>query len=130
MTSLKPSWFVRKVANPAVSAFGMASTLAVKGRTSGAERTVPVNVLEVDGTRYLISPRGETDWVKNLRVAGEGELRHKGSVDSFTAVEVPTEDRPELIAAYREKWEKQVKKLFEQVPDPAAHPTFRLTAVT
>lgn len=130
MTTLKPSWTVRKVLNPAISAFGMASTLAVKGRKSGEERTVPVNVLEVDGTRYLISPRGETDWVKNLRAAGGGELRHKKSVDRFTAVEIPTEERPELIAAYREKWDKQVKKLFEQLPDPADHPTFKLEPVT
>lgn len=66
-TSLRPGWFVRKVANPVVARLGMATTLVVRGRSSGAERSVPVNVLEHGGKRYLISARGESDWVKNLR---------------------------------------------------------------
>jgi deazaflavin-dependent oxidoreductase (nitroreductase family) len=129
MTSTRPSWFVQKVANPLFSSLGMATKLTVKGRKSGTERSVPVNVLETDSGRYLISPRGETDWVLNLRAAGGGELSHKKSNERFTAVEIPTEERPELIAAYREKWDKQVKKLFEALPDPADHPTFKIEPV-
>ena len=130
MAANQPGWFVKKVANPLVSAMGMATTLAVKGRSSGEERRVPVNVLEFDGNRYLISPRGEMDWVKNLRAAGTGELRRKGSTERFAAVEVPVAERPELIAAYRANWDKQVKQLFEEFPDPAVHPTFRVDPVT
>ena len=130
MSSLTPGWFTRKVANPLVASFGLATTLAVKGRKSGEERTVPVNVLEHDGNRYLISPRGEMDWAKNLRAAGEGELRRKGSSERFAAVEIPVEGRPELIAAYRAKWDKQVKRYFEQLPDAADHPTFRVDPIT
>src|ERR1700730_18895613 len=49
--------------------------LAVKGRKSGEWRTTPVNPLRVDGTRYLGAPRGNTQWARNLRVVGTGELR-------------------------------------------------------
>ncbi|MGI9614433.1 MAG: nitroreductase family deazaflavin-dependent oxidoreductase [Acidimicrobiales bacterium] len=128
-TSLRPSWFVRKVANPAIAGLGMATTLAVTGRSSGVERTVPVNVLEHDGKRYLLSPRGETDWVKNLRATGGGELRRRGTTERFTASEIDVAERPELIAAYRENWDSQVRKLFEQLPEPGDHPTFLIEAV-
>ena len=47
----------------------------MRGRKSGEWRTVPVNLLTIDGTEYLVAPRGETQWVRNIRVAGGGELR-------------------------------------------------------
>jgi len=50
--------------------FGGAPGLAVRGRTSGRWRTVPVNVLELEGQRYLVAPRGETQWARNLRATG------------------------------------------------------------
>lgn len=128
-TSLRPSWFVRNVANPVIARLGMATTLVVSGRSSGEERSVPVNVLEHDGNRYLLSPRGETDWVKNLRAAGEGELRRKGQSERFSAREVGVDERPELIDAYRGKWDSQVRRFFEQLPDPEDHPTFVIESV-
>ncbi len=122
--ALRPGWFVRNVANRLVGGLGIATTLTVTGRTSGRPRSVPVNVLEHGGQRYLVAPRGETDWVKNLRAAGGGELRRRRSIERFSAREVPPEDRAELIAAYRSRWDSQVKRFFEQLPDPADHPTF------
>jgi predicted secreted protein len=89
---------------------------------------VPVNVLELGGARYLVAIRGETEWVRNLRAAGRGELRWRDRVDQFTAKEVPVDERAPIIAAYRENWEREVKKLFEQLPDPADHPVFRLSS--
>ena len=77
-----PGWFTRNVFNRSVSFLTRhgvsvlgSRVLAVKGRTSGEWRTVPVNLLELDGHRYLVSPRGEGQWVRNLRAAGTGELR-------------------------------------------------------
>lgn len=102
------------------------STLAVRGRRSGEWRTVPVNVLDLDGARYLVAPRGETEWVRNLRAAGGGEIRRRRTREAFTATEVSVAERPAIIAAYRDKWDREVKKLFEQLPDPADHPVFRL----
>jgi deazaflavin-dependent oxidoreductase (nitroreductase family) len=120
---------VRNVVNRIVRLLGVATTLTVAGRTSGQPRSVPVNVLEHDGRRYLVSPRGEMDWVKNLRAAGEGELQRRGSSQRFRATEVAVDDRPDIIAAYRAKWDGQVKGFFEQLPDPADHPTFVIEPV-
>jgi deazaflavin-dependent oxidoreductase (nitroreductase family) len=126
MAHIEQSWFVARVLNPIVQLLGAATTLVVVGRTSGKARTVPVNVLEHDGQRYLLSARGESEWVRNLRAAGRGQLRRRGRTEDFRAEEVPTEARPPIIAAYRAKWDKQVKRYFEQLPDPADHPTFRV----
>jgi deazaflavin-dependent oxidoreductase (nitroreductase family) len=95
----KPGGF-RKVVNRTVARLGLAPTLAVRGRKSGQWRTVAVFVLEQDGTRYLIAPRGETQWARNLRATKEGELRHRGRVEQFRAVELPDTDKPTLIEAY------------------------------
>jgi hypothetical protein len=77
-----PGWFSRNVFNRAVAfltrhgvSVAGSPVLAVKGRTSGAWRTTPVNLLEHSGRRYLVSPRGEGQRVRNLRVVGTGELR-------------------------------------------------------
>src|SRR5688572_13557442 len=79
---LRPDWFTEHVFNPTVagltrigvSVWG-ARVLEVPGRTSGEIRTTPVNLLTIDGDRYLVAPRGETQWVKNVRVAGGCRLR-------------------------------------------------------
>ena len=98
-----PGWFTRNVFNRAVafltrhgmSVYG-SRVLAVRGRTSGEWRTTPVNLLEHEGRRYLVSPRGEGQWVRNLRVAGAGELRVGKRVEPFRAREVAsrTEEEP------------------------------------
>lgn len=126
---LRPPWFVSRVMNPLLMLFGRKPTLAVRGRRTGKVRVVPVNVLDLDGRRYLVSARGETEWVRNLRAAGEGELRQRGRVQPFRPVEVADTDKPRIIAAYRERWDREVKALFEQLPDPADHPVFRMQPV-
>src|SRR5262249_21667539 len=83
----------------AVSVYG-SRMLAVRGRKSGEWRTTPVNPLTLDGERYLISPRGHTQWVRNMRVAGGGELRVGRRVEKFTATELPVEERPRVLRAY------------------------------
>ena len=125
---LKPNWILSRVANPIIMRLGVATTLAVRGRKTGSWRTVPVNVLEVDGHRYLVAPRGETEWVRNLRAAGGGELRRRGSVEPFRAVEVPATEKPRLIELYRQRWGKQTAGQFAALPYPADHPVFRIEA--
>ena len=66
--------------------------LFVKGRTSGEWRSTPVNLLRHDGDRYLVAPRGTTQWVRNLRAAGTGELRVGKRAESFRGQEL-TRDR-------------------------------------
>jgi deazaflavin-dependent oxidoreductase (nitroreductase family) len=124
---LRPGFFIRRIANPLVRLFGAATTLAVRGRRSGEWHTVPVNVLELDGDRYLVAPRGETQWVRNVRAAGGGELRRRGRVEPFRAEEVvDAEERARIVGAYLDRWGRQVKAQFEKLPDPADHPVFRI----
>src|SRR5215468_5085841 len=91
---LKPGWLTSRVLNPLLMRLGVVPTLAVRGRVSGEWRTVPVNVLELDGQRYLVAPRGDTEWVRNLRATGRGELRRRARVDAFRATEVPDREKP------------------------------------
>ena len=110
--------------------------LAVRGRKSGEWRTTPVNPLTFEGNRYLVAPRGHTQWVRNMRVAGGGELRVGRRVERFTATEVPVEDRPRILRAYLKKWKFEVGMFFQGVgPDAPEdkllaiapdHPVFRI----
>jgi deazaflavin-dependent oxidoreductase (nitroreductase family) len=67
--------------------------LEVRGRKSGQPRRVPVNLLTLDGTRYLVAPRGHTQWVRNLRAAGEGHLLLGQRREPFIASEIPDTDK-------------------------------------
>jgi deazaflavin-dependent oxidoreductase (nitroreductase family) len=128
--SLRPGWFVGRIINPLLMRLGLVPTLAVRGRRSGRWRTVPVNVLRLRGRRYLVAPHGETDWVRNLRAAGRGELRRGPRVEAFRAVEVPDEEKPRLIAAYWERWGRRVKSHFRALPDPSDQPLFRIESAS
>jgi deazaflavin-dependent oxidoreductase (nitroreductase family) len=92
--------------------------LAVRGRTSGEWRTTPVNPLTYEGKRYLVAPRGHTQWVRNMRVAGGGELRVGRRVENFTAAELPDEQKPDVLRAYLKRWKFEVGVFFDGVgPD-------------
>ena len=115
-----------------------ARVLAVRGRQSGEWRTTVLNPLELDGRRYLIAPRGETQWVRNLRAAGGGELRIGRRVETFRATEVADGDKGPVLRAYLDRWGWEVGRFFEDLSadsDDAAiaavapdFPVFRLTA--
>ena len=123
---LKPGWLTSRVLNPLLMRLGVVPTLAVRGRVSGNWRTVPVNVLELDGQRYLVAPRGDTEWVRNLRATGRGELRRRARVDAFRATEVPDREKPRIIDAYVARWGYQVRRYFDELPQPSDHPVFRI----
>jgi deazaflavin-dependent oxidoreductase (nitroreductase family) len=97
---LKPGWLVSRVLKPVLMRLGIVPTLAVRGRTSGGWRTVPVNVLELAGQRYLVAPRGDTQWVRNLRATGRGELRRRGRTEAFRAAEIADDEKPHMIEMY------------------------------
>jgi deazaflavin-dependent oxidoreductase (nitroreductase family) len=122
-----PGWFTRNVFNRAVafltgrgvSVLG-SRVLAVKGRASGQWRTTPVNLLEVGGRRYLVAPRGETQWVRNLRAAGAGELRLGRRTERFGCRELADEEKVPVLRAYLRRWKAEVGIFFEGVgPDSA-----------
>jgi deazaflavin-dependent oxidoreductase (nitroreductase family) len=142
-----PGWFTRNVSNRAVafmtrhgvSVLG-SRVLAVRGRTSGEWRTTPVNLLEYEGKRYLVAPRGEAQWVRNLRVAGTGQLRVGKRVEDFGARELGENEKLPVLRAYLRKWRVEVGVFFEGVgPDSTdqeirsiapRHPAFEVLAPT
>ena len=110
-----------------VSVWG-SRVLAVRGRKSGEWRTVPVNLLEHEGVRYLVAPRGETQWVRNLRVARAGELRLGGKAETFTATEVGDAEKPAILRAYLRKWAFEVNQFFQGVGADAPEEEIRRIA--
>jgi deazaflavin-dependent oxidoreductase (nitroreductase family) len=87
--------------------------LAVRGRKSGEVRTTVVNLFTYEGERYLLAPRGHTQWVRNLRAAGEGELRLGRRRQQFTPVEIADPDKPALIRLYLRKWAWETGAFFD-----------------
>lgn len=90
--------------------------LLIVGRTSGLVRSNVVNLLEVDDHRYLVAPRGHTQWVRNLRAAGRGELRVGRRTEAFTAVELPDDEhKVVVIRAYLDRWAWEVGRFFDGI---------------
>jgi deazaflavin-dependent oxidoreductase (nitroreductase family) len=139
----RPGWFTKNVLNRIVagltrlgiSVWG-SRVLEVRGRSSGQWRRTPVNLLTLQGERYLVAPRGHTQWVRNLRASGEGRLLLGPRSESFTAAEVGDEDKVPVLRAYLKRWKAEVGVFFDGVgPDSSEeelrriapkHPVFRL----
>jgi hypothetical protein len=130
MAYLKPPLFTKRVFNPLAMKMGIGGSaeLVVQRRKSGDEQRIPVIPVDVEGARYLVSTRGESDWVRNVRASGQAELRGRNETGTFRATELPVEQRAPIIAAYREKAGKTVETYFKQLPDDSDHPVFRLEA--
>jgi deazaflavin-dependent oxidoreductase (nitroreductase family) len=140
---IQPGWFTRTVFNPAVkgltrlgiSVLG-SRELRVRGRKSGEWRTTPVNLLTIDGTDYLVAPRGITQWVKNLRAAREGELRVGNRVEPFRATELTDPEKPDILRRYLQRWKMETGVFFDGVGPDASdaelqriapnHPVFKI----
>lgn len=127
---LRPPWGARVIGNRMARIFArnIVCTLAVQGRRTGRWQRIPVVVLEHGGQRYLIAPRGHTEWSRNLAATGTGKLIRRQHTERFRAVEVPPADRPPLIETYLEQFGRfpTVTEAFRALPDPADHPTFRI----
>jgi deazaflavin-dependent oxidoreductase (nitroreductase family) len=140
---VEPGWFTRHVFNPMVALLTRAGVsvwgsreLRVRGRTSGEWRATPVNLLTVEGAQYLVAPRGVTQWVRNLRVAGTGELRVGKHTETFSATELADAEKVPILRAYLKRWKAEVGVFFDGVsgdsPDAELqriapdHPVFRL----
>ncbi|WP_028938286.1 nitroreductase/quinone reductase family protein [Pseudonocardia spinosispora] len=112
--------------------------LRVRGRSSGEWRSTPVNLLTHDGERYLVAPRGHAQWVRNMRVAGGGELLVGRRVERFEAIELPDAAKPAVLRAYLERWKFEVGVFFDGVgPDASdaelldiapGYPVFRIAS--
>jgi deazaflavin-dependent oxidoreductase (nitroreductase family) len=141
----RPDWFTQHVFNPMVAALtrlGLSvagsRVLEVRGRKTGEPRRTPINLLTLEGTRYLVAPRGHTHWVRNLRAQGDGRLLLGRREEPFTATEVADDDKPALLRAYLARWKWEVGAFFDGVgPDSTDdelrriapdHPIFRIDA--
>ena len=142
---LEPDRFTKHVFNPLVagltrlgiSVWG-SRVLEVPGRTTGEIRRTPVNLLTVDGQQYLVAPRGATQWVKNVRVAGSCRLRVGRRVTDAALVELPDADKPAILRPYLQRWKWEVGQFFDGIgPDStdeqllavaAGYPVFEVVA--
>ena len=138
-----PDWFTRNIFNRLVAALTRAGVsfwgsriLEVRGRKTGEPRRTPVNLLALESERYLVAPRGHTQWVRNLRAAGEGELLLGHRREHFHATELGDNDKETILRAYLRRWKWEVGQFFGGVgPDSAtdelnriapSHPVFRI----
>ncbi len=141
---VKPGWFTRNVFNRAVAALTRlgisvwgSRILRVRGRKSAEWRATPVNLLTHEGSQYLVAPRGETQWVLNLRAAGEGELALGRKKSAFQATELDDSQKVPLLRAYLRRWKAEVGVFFDGVDSSASeadllriapdHPVFLVT---
>jgi len=139
----RPGWFTKNVFNRIVAALTRmgisvwgSRVLEVQGRSSGLWRRTPVNLLSLEGERYLVAPRGHTQWVRNLRASGQGRLVLGRRSEPFTAVELDDGEKVPVLRAYLERWKAEVGVFFDGVgPDSSEqelgrvapdHPVFRL----
>lgn len=141
----QPGWFTRNVFNRAVAGLTRAGVsvagsrvLEVQGRKSGEWRRTPVNVLTLDGVRYLVSPRGDSQWVRNIRVSGQARLVLGRRAESIAVTEIADDEKVPLLRAYLKHWKWEVGAYFGGVgpdsPDEDLrriapdHPVFRIAA--
>jgi hypothetical protein len=96
-----------------------------------------VNPLTLDGQRYLVAPRGHTQWVRNLRVSGAGELRLGRKTEEFVSQEVPDSEKVPILRGYLKHWKWEAGMFFDgkdaDSPDAElqaiapGHPVFRIS---
>jgi deazaflavin-dependent oxidoreductase (nitroreductase family) len=119
----RPGWFTRNVMNRlvarltrmGVSVWG-SRVLEVTGRKSGQPRRVPVNVLDLDGSRYLVSARGEGEWIRNVRAAdGTLDLLLGRRREPMHATEVADTDKVPVLRAYLQRWKAEVGVFFDGI---------------
>jgi deazaflavin-dependent oxidoreductase (nitroreductase family) len=140
----RPGWFTKNVFNRIVAGLTRlgisvlgSRVLEVRGRTSGLPRRTPVNLLSFERELYLVAPRGDTQWARNLRVTPQCTLYVGRRGATFDAHELADADKPPLLRAYLKRWRFEVAAFFDGVgPDASEeelarvapkHPVFRLS---
>ena len=142
----KPGWLTKYLFNPLVAwltnrgiTVRGSRILVVRGRKSGQIRRTPVNPLEMSGKRYLVAPRGETEWVQNLRAVRGGELRLGRHREPIGVEELPDDLKPRILREYLQRWKMETGKFFDGVTAESPeselrriaprHPVFRVLSL-
>ena len=97
--------------------------LEVRGRKSGRTISLPVDPLDLDGQRYLVCARGNSNWVRNARTAGEITLVRALRRRRYTARELSPDLRPPILKAYLDRFAGEVQRFFP-VPKGSAVEAF------
>jgi deazaflavin-dependent oxidoreductase (nitroreductase family) len=132
----KPGWFTKHVLNQTIVALTKmgvslrgSRTLEVRGRKSGLPRRTPVNLLNLGGRQYLVAPRGETDWVRNVRADdGKLDLLLGSRRQHYRAKELSDADKTEVLRAYLKAWKAEVGIFFDGVGPDSTDDQFRSIA--
>jgi hypothetical protein len=93
--------------------------LEVRGRKSGRTISLPVDPLDLEGQRYLVCARGNSNWVRNARTAGEVALVRAMRRRCYAAREIPPDLRPPVLKAYLDRFAGEVQRFF---PIPKGSP--------
>ena len=93
--------------------------LQVRGRKSGKVYSTPIDLLEIGGKRFLVAPRGRTQWVRNAEVTGEVTLKRGSNVKRFGLRALSGLEKPEILKAYLDRFKREVQTYF---PVPAGSP--------
>jgi F420H(2)-dependent quinone reductase len=118
---------IRWLAEAGISIAGT-QALRVRGRKTGKRRGVVVNLLTVDGTDYLVSPRGNTQWARNARAAGVVELGPRWRRRETPIAEVSDDVKPELLKRYLDRWYWEVKRHVGGLTPQSTSEEFQATA--
>jgi deazaflavin-dependent oxidoreductase (nitroreductase family) len=86
--------------------------LQVRGRRSGKLYSTPIDLLERDGTRYLVAPRGRTQWVRNAEAAGQVALKRGSNRQSFRLRALSDAEKPPILKAYLDTFRREVQRYF------------------
>jgi deazaflavin-dependent oxidoreductase (nitroreductase family) len=139
----RPDWFTKHVFNRfvavatrlGISVWG-SRVLRVRGRKSGEWHSTPANLLTIDKMQYLVAPRGHTQWVRNIRASGEGELLLGRHAQHFQAVEIADDQKVPILREYLKRWAFEVGMFFGGVSAASSdeelrriapdHPVFRV----
>lgn len=93
--------------------------LQVRGRKSGKIFSTPIDLLEIDRKRFLVAPRGRTQWVRNAEAAGEVTLKKGSRRERFGLRALSDQEKPEILKAYLDQFSREVQSYF---PVPAGSP--------
>ena len=124
------SVIIRRLVNPLSVWLGSDTVLVVRGRRSGKQRFVPMDPpFEHEGQRYLISPLGDTHWARNLRAAGEAELRVEDRRERIRVIELQGAERDAIVSTYAATITCYCRNYMAKLPNPADHPAFRIESL-
>jgi len=120
---------IRWLAELGISIAG-SRAMRVRGRKTGKQRAVVINLLTVDGVDYLVAPRGNTQWARNVRAAGIVEVGPRWRRQRARVSEVDDAAKPELLRRYLARWYWQVKDYVGGLTPDSSDEQLRAAAAT